>query len=147
MSRDSNLFKPTIKPLDFASVWNITFRNNKGDFSGVSYILDINELDPVVDLFAHYHPSGSKYFGSDTTMNGMLEKMVGEFDNDKRKTMVHDFERYEGGKNFQPLPGGATTFRITWPALRNKFVWQGDSQGRYLATMWLDQTKAPFKKS
>ena len=147
MSRDSNLFKPTVRPLDFASVWNITFRNNKGDFKGASYILDINELDPVVDLFAHYHQSGSKYFGSDTTMNGMLEKMVGEFDNDKRKTMVHDFERYEGAKNFQPLPGGATTFRITWPALRNKFVWQGDSQGRYLATMWLDQTKAPFKKS
>ena len=68
MSRDSNLFKPAIKPLDFASVWNITFRNNKGDFPGASFILDINELDPVVDLFAHYHPSGSKYFGSDATM-------------------------------------------------------------------------------
>ena len=147
MSRDSKLFRPNQKPLDYASVWNVTFRNNKGAFSGASFILDINELDPVVDLFAHYHPSGSKYFGSDATMNGMLEKMVGEFDNDKRRAMVNDFERYEGGANFQPLPGGATTFRITWPALRNKFVWQGDSQGRYLATQWLDQTKAPFKKS
>jgi len=147
MAESSKLFRPKPKVLDFASVWNITFRNNKGDFSGASFILDINELDPVVDLFGHYHPSGSKFFGSDATMNAMLEKMVGEFDNDKRKTLVHDFERYEGGKNFQPLPGGATTFRITWPALRNKFVWQGDSQGRYLSTLWLDQTKAPFKKT
>jgi ABC-type transport system substrate-binding protein len=146
MSRDSNLFKPNVKQLDFASVWNITFRNNRGDFSGASFILDINELDPTVDMFQHYHPSGSKFFGSDTAMNQMLEKMVGEFDNDKRKAMAHDFQRYEAGKNFQPLPGGASTFRITWPALRNKFVWQGDSQGRYLATLWLDQTKAPFKR-
>jgi ABC-type transport system substrate-binding protein len=147
MSDESKLFKSQRKVLDFSSVWNITFRNNRGEFSGASFILDINELDPVVDLFGHYHPSGSKFFGSDATMNGMLEKMVGEFDNDKRKAMVHDFERYEGGKNFQPLPGGATTFRITWPALRNKFVWQGDSQGRYLSTLWLDQTKPPFKKA
>jgi ABC-type transport system substrate-binding protein len=145
MARDSKLFRPRIKELDYASIWNVTFRNNKGDFSGASFILDINELDPAVDLFAHYHPSGSKFFGSDATLNSLLEKAVAEFDNEKRKAIVHDIQRYEGGKNFQPMPGGATTFRITWPALRNKFVWQGDSQGRYLSTIWLDQTKAPFK--
>ena len=33
---------------------------------------------------------------------------------------------------------------VEWAAPKNV---QGDSQGRYLATMWLDQTKAPFKKS
>jgi len=145
MARDSGLFRPKIESLDFASVWNVTFRNNDGAFSGMSFILDINELDPAVDMFAHYHKSGSKFFGGDATFDGMLEKMVAEFDPEKRKTMAHEVQRYEGGKNYQPLPGGATTFRITWPALRNKFVWQGDSQGRYLATLWLDQGKAPFK--
>jgi ABC-type transport system substrate-binding protein len=144
MAEDSKLFRPKIEVLDFASVWNQTFRNNKGDFSGVGFILDVNELDPAVDLFGHYHSSGSKYFGGDSTMTTMLEKMVAEFDKDARKKIAQDIQRYEGGANFQPLPGGATTFRITWPALRNKFVWQGDSQGRYLATMWLDQKKAPF---
>jgi ABC-type transport system substrate-binding protein len=147
MARDSGLFKPKMNELDFATEWNITFRNNKGKFSGQGFILDINELDPAVDLFGHYHPSGSKYFGSDSTLDGMLEKMVAEFDTKKRQSIAHDIQRYEGGKNFQPLPGGATNYRITWPALRNKFVWQGDSQGRYLATLWLDQTKPPFKKA
>lgn len=147
MARDSGVFKPKTTELDFASVWNITFRNNKGKFSGVAFILDINELDPAVDLFGHYHPSGSKFFGSDPALDSMLEKMVAEFDAKKRQGIAHDVQRYEGGKNYQPLPGGATTFRITWPALRNKFVWQGDSQGRYLATTWLDQTKPPFKSA
>ena len=46
--------------------------------------------------------------------------------------------------SWQPRPGGASSFRITWPALRNKNVWQDENQGRYLATVWLDQTKPPF---
>jgi ABC-type transport system substrate-binding protein len=144
MAESSGLFKPTIEVLDFGSVWNVTFRNNKGAFNGVGFILDVNELDPAIDLYTHYHPSGSKYFGGDDELNGMLEKMIAEFDTDARMKLAHDVQRYEGGANYQPMPGGATTFRITWPALRNKFVWQGDSQGRYLATVWLDQTKAPF---
>jgi ABC-type transport system substrate-binding protein len=148
--RDSGLFKPVNKELDFATEWQ-TFRFNQGKFVGQGFIFDTGENDPANDLFSHYHSSGSRYFGpaggggSDPQLDKMAESLLAEFDVKKRIAIAHEVQRYEGGKMYQPRPGGATTFRITWPALRNKNVWQGDSQGRYLATIWLDQTKPPFR--
>jgi hypothetical protein len=78
-------------------------------------------------------------------MDALNEKIIVEFDVKKRIAVAHDIQRLEGKRMYQPRPGGATTFRITWPALRNKNVWQGENQGRYLATIWLDQSKPPFK--
>jgi peptide/nickel transport system substrate-binding protein len=155
MMRDSGALRPKNNELNFNTEWNTTFRNNKGRFSGQGFIFDTGENDPAADLFSHYHSSGSRYFGPatpDTTMDGLLEKMREEFDLKKRQAIAQDVQRYEGGKMYQPRPGGATNFRITWPALRNKSgttssIWQGDNQGRYLATIWLDQTKQPFKQS
>jgi hypothetical protein len=143
--------RPRNNELNFNTEWNTTFRNNKGKFTGQAFIYDTGENDPAADLFSHYHSSGSRFFGPlnppDSTMDGLLEKMRDEFDTKKRQAIAQDVQRYEGGKMYQPRPGGATSFRITWPALRNKNVWQGDSQGRYLATLWLDQSKPPFKAS
>jgi hypothetical protein len=55
---------------------------------------------------------------------------------------------YEGGKNYYPRFGGGTGFSLAWPAVRNREVYQGGtglavSQSN-AATLWLDQTKAPF---
>jgi ABC-type transport system substrate-binding protein len=147
MARDSLLWRPRINEIDYDTEWNTNFRNNKGRFSGMAFIFDTGESDPANDLYSHYHPAGSRYFGpegGDKTMSDMLDKMVAEFDNKKRQDLAHDVLRYEGGRMFQPRPGGASGFRITWPALRNKDVWRDENQGRYLSTLWLDQTKRPF---
>jgi ABC-type transport system substrate-binding protein len=147
MARDSGLWRPRINEIDYDTEWNTNFRNNKGKFSGMAFIFDTGESDPANDLYSHYHPAGSRYFGpegGDKTMSEMLDKMVAEFDNKKRQDLAHDVLRYEGGRMFQPRPGGASGFRITWPALRNKDVWRDENQGRYLSTLWLDQTKRPF---
>jgi ABC-type transport system substrate-binding protein len=143
MSRDSGLWKPKVTELDYDRDW-AAFRGNKGDFAGMGFIYDSGETDPTNDLFSHYHPSGSRYFGGDAKMNGMLEQMLVEFDLQKRLALAHEVQRYEGGMNWQPRPGGASGFRITWPALRNKNVWRDENQGRYLATVWLDQKRPPF---
>ncbi|HLF77410.1 MAG TPA: ABC transporter substrate-binding protein [Dehalococcoidia bacterium] len=148
--RDSGLFKPTMKELDFGTEWQ-TFRFNKGKFSGQGFIFDTGENDPANDLYSHYHSSGSRSFGADPQFDSMSDKLLQEFDVKKRIAIAHEIQKYEGGKMYQPRPGGATTFRITWPALRNKSgdqngtIWRGDNQGRYLSTIWLDQTKPPFK--
>jgi ABC-type transport system substrate-binding protein len=144
MARDSGMWNPAQHELNYDTEWNTTFRNNKGRFSGMAFIFDTGESDPTNDLFSHYHSSGSRYFGGDATMDGMLERMLQEFDNKKRMDLAHDVQRYEGGKHWGPRPGGASGFRITWPALRNTLVWQDENQGRYLSTIWLDQTKPPF---
>jgi ABC-type oligopeptide transport system substrate-binding subunit len=142
--RDSGLFRPTNKELDFSTEWQ-TFRFNKGKFAGQAFIFDTGENDPANDLYSHYHSSGSRVFGFDPEMDALNDRMLGEFDVKKRMAVAQDIQRLEGKKMYQPRPGGATSFRITWPALRNKNVWQGENQGRYLSTVWLDQTKPPFK--
>lgn len=144
MARDSGMWNPAERELNYDSEWNTSFRNNKGDFNGMAFIFDTGESDPTNDLVTHYHTSGSRYFGGDATMDGMLEDMLAEFDLEARKALAHEVQRYEGGKFWGPRPGGASGFRITWPALRNKHVWQDENQGRYLATVWLDQSKPPF---
>ena len=40
--------------------------------------------------------------------------------------------------------GGANSFTLHWPCVRGRQVWQGDGY-RDDATLWLDQTKPPFK--
>jgi len=150
MARDSGLWRLKVNELNYDTEWNQVFRNNKGKFAGMAFIFDTGESHPVNDLYSHYHPSGSRYFGpegGDPKMNSLLEGMQTEFDARKLMDMAHEFQRYEGGKSYQPRPGGASGFRITWPALRNKLVWQDENQGRYLATLWLDQEKPPFKQT
>lgn len=152
MGRDSGLFRPKMTELDFATEWQ-TFRFNKGKFVGQAFIFDTGESNPANDLYSHYHTSGSRSFGGDQQLDSMCDKILLEFDTKKAIALAHEIQRYEGGKLYQPRPGGATRFRIKWPALRNKSaassgsIWQGDSQGRYLATLWLDHTKPPFKQS
>jgi ABC-type transport system substrate-binding protein len=144
MARDSGIWTPNQQELNYDTDWNTKFRNNRGAFSGMAFIYDTGEADPANDLYSHYHSGASRYFGGDEKMDGMLDSMLQEFDIDARKQLAYDVQRYEGGKFWGPRIGGASGFRITWPALRNKHVWQDENQGRYLATNWLDQTKPPF---
>jgi peptide/nickel transport system substrate-binding protein len=144
MARDSGFWTPTQVELNYDTEWNSNFRNNRGKFAGMAFTYDTGESDPVNDLYSHYHSSGSRYYIGDQKMDGMLDQAMAEFDTAKRKQIALDVQKYESGKFFGPRIGGASGFRITWPALRNKNVWQDENQGRYLATNWLDQTKAPF---
>jgi peptide/nickel transport system substrate-binding protein len=145
MIRDSGIFKPKIKELNYAAEWNNIFRFNKGQFSGTALFLDSAAGEPANNLFMHYHTTGSQYFGGDSTLDDMTSKAQREFDEKKRKDLVHEIQRYEAGKLYQPRLGGATTLDVSWPALRNKWVWQGGPQP--LFTTWLDTEKAPFKKA
>jgi ABC-type transport system substrate-binding protein len=145
MVRDSNLFRPKIRELNYQAEWNNGFRFNKGQFSGTALFLDSAAGDPTDNLFLHYNSAGSQFFGGDSTLDDMTGKALREFDDKKRMAIVHDIQRYEAGKSFQPRIGGASRFDLTWPALRNKFVWQGGPHAIF--TIWLDQEKAPFKKT
>ena len=63
----------------------------------------------------------------------------------KRQALVYDFQRQEGRKQyFTAFPGGANTFMLAWPAVRGRYVYRGEAQ-RVDTTIWLDETKAPFK--
>jgi ABC-type transport system substrate-binding protein len=145
MVNDSGLFRVSNKVFS-APEFNATFRNNRGQFKGAGFITDNIEAHPIMDLAAHYHSGGGRYFGGDQKVDDMLDQANREFDVKKQQQIVHELQRYEGEKHFQPRLGGGSGFRITWPALRNKGVWQG-SVLRWLATVWLDPTKPPLNRS
>ena len=144
MVGESGLFNVSHKVLAAAD-FNATFRNNRGEFVGAGFITDNVEAHPVIDLTAHYHSTGGRYFGGDAHLDELLDKATLEFDLEQQKSIIHDFQRYEGEQHFQPRLGGGTNYRLTWPALRNKGVWRG-SLLRWLATVWLDDTKPPLNR-
>jgi len=143
--RDSGLFKVSNKVLSTAD-FNASFRNNRGSFKGAGFITDNIDAHPIVDLANHYHSAGGRYFGGDSKVDDILNQANREFDVNKQKQLVYDFQRYEGEKHFQPRLGGGSGFRMSWPILRNKSVWQG-SPLRFFATTWLDPNRAPLGKS
>jgi ABC-type transport system substrate-binding protein len=140
MVSESGLFNVTHEVMSAAD-FNATFRNNRGEFVGAGFITDNVEAHPVIDLQAHYHSNGGRYFGGDAHADELLDKATLEFDDEQQKSIIHEFQRYEGEKHFQPRLGGGNNYRITSPALRNKGVWRG-SLLRWNATVWLDDTKA-----
>jgi ABC-type transport system substrate-binding protein len=145
MVGESGLFNVSHQVLSSAD-FNATFRTNRGEFVGAGFITDNVEAHPVIDLQAHYHSKGGRYFGGDEYADELLDKATLEFDVEQQKSIIHEFQRYEGEKHFQPRLGGGTSYRLTWPALRNKGVWRG-SLLRWLATVWLDDTKPPLNRS
>src|SRR4051812_8600162 len=72
MIRDSGIFKPKIKELNYAAEWNNTFRFNQ--FTGTALFLDSAAGEPTNNLFMHYHTTGSQYFGGDSTLDDMVSK-------------------------------------------------------------------------
>jgi ABC-type transport system substrate-binding protein len=145
MLESSGLFRLTSNQISFATEWNPVFRNNKGQFEGLAMTLDTNELDAAVDLYSHYHPEGSRNFGSDQELKRLTEAMLREFDVKKRVELSHDLQRHEAKVQALPAITSATGLRIKWPAERiiRNTVWRGNPN-RWHAHTWLDFTKAPL---
>jgi hypothetical protein len=79
----------------------------------------------------------------------MLEKARLEFDEKALRTQLHDIQRYLA-KSMWGLntPGGASSFKVGWPAVRNNNVWRRTRQGGFSQwdpyQLWMDQTQPPF---
>lgn len=142
---------------NFAGEFRSVVQNGGGKFEGVSFINSFSVPDASDFLFRFYNSKGAFYYGydadgkgtgaGDTTLDEMTTKMRREFDEKKRLEIVHDIQRYEASKMYyMAFPGGANAFTLHWPCVRGRQVWQGDGY-RDDATLWLDQTKPPFKQS
>jgi hypothetical protein len=119
---------------------------NKGQFSGFGVELDTLEPDFAADLYSHYNSAGSRFFGGDATLDDLTGKMLMEFDLKKRVALAQELQKYDAMKQFRPSTASATSFRVAWPAHRNRRVWQGNG-ARFLAHIFIDPDKPPLKKS
>ena len=78
----------------------------------------------------------------------MIEKARFEHDTEKLRSLVFEIQRYLAKAMYVILPpGAATSFRMTWPAVRNFRVFRHLSSQYEHYRLWVDETQPPFKKA
>jgi peptide/nickel transport system substrate-binding protein len=143
----------------FSTDWRPKVADALGDFEGLSFrsgaagsqIADVGE-----GAFAYYHYQGgvnytgffsedSSFQKGDPRLNSLLENIRTEFDEKKRISMMHEVQRIMADAQYMlHFPGSASSFTMSWPALRNQEVFTGELP--YL-NQWLDMTKPPHGSS
>jgi peptide/nickel transport system substrate-binding protein len=146
MVDESRLFNVTRIGHRFVPDFLPNYRSSGGKHSGIGFMINAQTLDPTSYLYTFYHPSGSFTQGTDNTFKTQIEAAMQEFDDAKRKDIVHEVQRYEGQQLFHPRVASTTAFLVHWPVVRNVQVYQGGT-GRRMASLYLDPTRAPLKKS
>jgi peptide/nickel transport system substrate-binding protein len=146
--------------VDYTKVFQFQYRDVAGQFEGLSYKLGPQAAAPEAtgQLVYDYHSKKSTgWYGQDVNGKGdgsgdpavdaLLDKAEAEFDIEKRKQIIYEAQRYLGKAQFGVRwPGGSTGFLVAWPALANYNVYQTDPRGPSVRE-WIDDTKAPLKKS
>jgi hypothetical protein len=71
-----------------------------------------------------------------------------ELDENKRRAIVHDLQRYLAKTMYAiRWPGGASSFSLAWPGLGNYQVWRPENRNRGNLRWWIDESKAPYTKT
>ena len=84
----------------------------------------------------------------DPTMNALIDKMYGEFDEKKRLELIFEAQRYHAKMFYAPdYPGGCNTLFVGWPAVENRLGWQSGGLSHFYRHIWLNEAKAPIKKA
>ena len=114
--------KPRVMVEDYASrYFPETFI--KGNFKGYANMLQ-TQFSGVGDyLRAMYLPAGSRNHRKVEIpqLTDMINKQQGQFDENRRKTLIHDIQRYASNKMYYvPLVRNASeTFTFAWPWVMN----------------------------
>jgi ABC-type transport system substrate-binding protein len=154
--------KTKVYSINYQSEYIPRFRDGSGQYEGWTIATVAGNIPtrvhPVSALAAEYWPqSGPQFRGfsasgrndkaGDPQLTALIEKARLEADNQKRKALTHDIQRYLAKTMWGLImPGGATGFTLAWPALQNYQVWQGHAAWTHYG-VWLDQTKPPFKSA
>jgi ABC-type transport system substrate-binding protein len=136
--------------IDYRTEWSSElFRFSKGQFVGTTWGPDTSSTDPAEAAFFVFNSNGGYYFGGDTTLDDLTAKARQEFDDEARKDLIFEVQKYDAKMMYNEKIGIAGTFALHWPALRNLGVWQGGTNWLGITTpsnlrAWLDTTKPPF---
>jgi len=154
--------KPKLNPMtDYTQDYIPNDRDAQGNFEGIG-IHSVTGGTPTLisaisSLVALHHPgSGVTFNGYDINSKGdksgdpaltdMLNKVKVEKDVNNQKKQLQDIQRYLGKAMYaMMMPGTATGFYASWPAVQNFNTWQGgvDETWEHYG-MWIDPTKAPL---
>src|SRR2546425_5312012 len=106
-------------------------------------------------MFFNYSKGGVAFYGydvankgdisGDPTVDDLLLKARGEIDTEKRQALIYEVQRYLGGKQYSVRwAGGASSFSLAWPIIRNYRVNRGGNPEQ--AWFWLDDKQPPTRK-
>jgi ABC-type transport system substrate-binding protein len=155
--------KPKSEPLDYNLGYLPNLVTKRGQHEGIGFTLGAVTSADAVDYYVwrYYSKSGATsgaIFGDigsgpgegDPKVDDFIEKAKAELDAKKQVAILGDLQRYLAGMQYcVTSPGLATSFTLSWPAVRNYLTYQGDSRAinSFYYTWWLDETLAPIKKA
>jgi peptide/nickel transport system substrate-binding protein len=153
-------FRTRQNPIDYVSEYIPKFRDGKGQYDGWTYVSVAGAPhgnEPMAVLANEYWSKGASpsYHGfsingkndksGDPQVDALIEKGRIERDNDKRRAIAHDLQKYLAKPMYAiSAPGMAAAFTVAWPVIGN-FRLNRYARSNY--QLWLDDTKAPLAKS
>jgi peptide/nickel transport system substrate-binding protein len=157
--------KVSRKEIDYTSDFIPNYRNAKGNHEGWAQKIGPGFVASALGRIAYefWSKGGDNFYGfsasgkndgsGDPQVDRMIEAGQAEFDNAKRRKITQDLQRYLAEKMYLVTwPGAANSWVMAWPALQNVRVFQdyrgiGNDATLTPIFWWLDDTKAPMKKS
>jgi peptide/nickel transport system substrate-binding protein len=154
-------FRPTPNILDYNLEFIPKFRDSQGKFEGWQYKKGTPSAnEAVTQLAKEYHSKGTAAgfwgfdvngkgdFSGDPYLDDQLDKARGEIDTERRKSIIHEVQRYLAQKMYAlHWPGGSSGFLMAWPALRNFQVYRGGRDETHRYHLWIDDSLRPVKKA
>jgi peptide/nickel transport system substrate-binding protein len=130
----------------------------KGNFKGMAWgpQSGFNDIDGIIFNMAHpngirnhskINQPGGTLFQDNGRLTSMVEAQRAELDAEKRKTIIHEIQRYCSDQMvYVPAPASANfqRFTLSWPWLRNNRVYRSVSYGAAMEAWshwWIDEEK------
>jgi len=150
---NSGVFKMNRKLIQYQTEWNTEqYRFSKGNFVGATWGPDTAPADPTSAVFFLFNSQGGYFQGGDARLDELTNQARREFDDKKRMELVHEVQRYHGGKFYNNKIGQGTRFALNWPVVRNIGVYRGGTNWLCVTTpsglkAWIDPEQPPLKKA
>lgn len=156
-------FKPKAVPINYTAEFIPKYRDGRGQHNGVAYKIGPGYATDAIARFVYeiYGKGGSNFYGfsasgkndqaGDPVIDALIDKGKAENDIPKRQAIALDIQREMAKKQWMVMwPGGAGSFLMAWPAVRDFQTYRDSANGSNYAPAsryWLDQDKPPFKKA
>lgn len=133
----------------------------KGNFKGMTYGLETSYSDVDGYCFNMLHPNGTRnhshvnqqggtLFQDGGKLTGMIEAQRQETDEQKRKAVLGDIQRYVSDNMIYvpTVSGGYSTFNLAWPWVHNAFAFRSSTYAQApeaWAHYWVDEKERSAK--
>jgi peptide/nickel transport system substrate-binding protein len=158
MLREAGI-RPKTNLIDYTTEYLPKYLTAAGKFDGMVYRSGVASASNAVTWLDWRYKSGGGdgWIGfdlagvgdgsGDPQVDQLILKARSEVDTEKRRALAHEIQRYLAKAAWCiSEPGTADSFELAWPALANYRVFNGDRRTPAFS-WWLDDTKAPLKKT